>query len=80
MQDTFEGKQRYRVRDGQGEVLAEGKLDGEGEIRFPVKTEGKEIAFVLETPDAKVIKDRLKWSSDDRRVGLQIDWMEVRED
>ena len=78
--DTFEGKQRYRVRDGQGEVLTEGKLDGEGEIRFPVKTEGKEIAFVLETPDAKVIKDRLAWSSDDRRVGLQIDWMEVRED
>ena len=74
---TFEGEQRYIVKDSTGKTVAEGSINGEGKIGFPVKAEGKEIRFMLETPDAAVVKEKIPNSNDDRIVALQVSSIEI---
>ena len=74
---TFEGEQRYSVKDSGGEIVATGSLAGAGEIRFPVKSDGKEIGFTVEMPDAVVVKEKIEGSSDDRKVALQVSSIEI---
>ncbi len=74
---TFNGEQRYRIIDEDGNEIATGSLKGEGEIRFPIRAEGKELAFRMEMPDAAVVSELQTGSTDDRMVAFQIDRIEI---
>ena len=76
---TFNGEQRYRIIDEGGNEIATGSMEGEGEIRFPIRAEGKELSFRMEMPDAAVVSETQTGSTDDRMIAFQIDRIEIRQ-
>ncbi len=65
-------KQGYTVLDLKGNEIARGEIRDAGEIRFDLRTEGKEAGFILRLPDAAVISEVLKHSTDTRKAAMRI--------
>ena len=76
---TFDGEQRYEILDGQGTGVVSGSLEGAGEIRFPIRAEGKEAVFRMYMPDAAVVSERQPGATDNRTVAFQIDRITIRQ-
>ena len=75
---TFNGTQRYTVRNAEGRELARGEISGAGVIRFDTEAGEKETVFTVELPDAAKVSDVSGDSRDYRKIALQISGIGIR--
>ena len=70
---TFNGRQAWEIRDGDDEYIADGALEGAGEIVFPLELAGRETMFRLVMPDAVRVSEVWPEATDPRQIAFQIE-------
>ena len=75
---TFNGTQRYVIRNAAGQELFRGEIRGSGKICFDLEGENPETVFTVELPDAVRISDMQEGSGDRRKVAMKISGIEIR--
>ena len=79
VRDTFNGPQRFVIRDTENREVFGGEITHAGEICFETEAGEQEAAFTVELPDAIRVSDVREKSTDTRRVALQVSGITIRQ-
>ena len=74
---TFNGIQRYTIRDSEDNEILAGEISGTGVIRFEMTAGEPETSFTMELPDAMKVSDVSTDSRDYRKIAMQISGIEI---